>query len=179
MAGCGKPCPDHGPFILAEQSLDPPQRDRIYIPGIARNMGDRLDMAIIRCVKPVIHARSQPERHVAPIAERFGMVFVVEQIVAPLQGAPQGLPPGGITVSGSVTTTGSNVITAAGPNNASNSWNRRNLFTYADDVQSTHGIHHFSTGVWFQRLNAVFGLCLGWEMYLLIQRAMHRSPTTA
>ena len=47
---------------------------------------------------------------------------------------------------------GSNVITAAGPNNASNSWNRRNLFTYADDVQSTHGIHHFSTGVWFQRL---------------------------
>ncbi len=64
----------------------------------------------------------------------------------------QGLPPGGITVSGSVTTTGSNVITAAGPNNASNSWNRRNLFTYADDVQYTHGRHHFSTGVWFQRL---------------------------
>jgi hypothetical protein len=64
----------------------------------------------------------------------------------------QGLPPGGITVSGSVTTTGTGVIAAAGPNNASNSWNRRNLFTYADDVQSTHGIHHFSAGVWLQRL---------------------------
>ncbi len=64
----------------------------------------------------------------------------------------QGLPPGGITVSGSVTTTGSNVITAAGPNNATGSWNRRNLFTYADDVQHTHGKHHFSAGVWFQRL---------------------------
>jgi hypothetical protein len=64
----------------------------------------------------------------------------------------QGLPPGGITVSGSVTTSGTGVITAAGPNNATGSWNRRNLFTYADDLQKTHGRHHFSTGVWFQRL---------------------------
>ncbi len=64
----------------------------------------------------------------------------------------KGLPAGSVTVTGSVTTTGSNVITAAGPNNASNSWNRRNLFTYADDIQSTHGKHHFSAGVWFQRL---------------------------
>ena len=64
----------------------------------------------------------------------------------------QGLPPGGITVSGSVTTTGTGVIAAAGPNNASNSWNRRNLFTYSDDLQSTHGKHHFSAGFWSQRL---------------------------
>ncbi len=64
----------------------------------------------------------------------------------------QGLPPGGITVSGAVTTTGGGVITAAGPNNATGSWNRRNLFTYSDDLQYTHGIHHLSAGVWFQRL---------------------------
>jgi len=64
----------------------------------------------------------------------------------------QGQQPGGIVVSGAVTTTGPGAITSAGTNNASNSWNRRNLFTYADDVQSTHGIHHFSAGVWFQRL---------------------------
>ncbi len=63
-----------------------------------------------------------------------------------------GLPPGGITVSGAVTTTGSGVITAAGANNASGSWNRRDLFTLADDVQKTHGIHHFSAGAWLQRL---------------------------
>ncbi len=44
------------------------------------------------------------------------------------------------------------MITAAGANNAANSWNRRNLFTYTDDVQFTHGIHHVSTGLWFQRL---------------------------
>ena len=28
-------------------------------------------------------------------------------------------------------------------------------------------------------LNAVFGLCLGCELYLLIQRVTHRNPTTA
>ncbi len=64
----------------------------------------------------------------------------------------QGLPPGGITVSGSVTTTGTGVITAAGANNATGSWNRRNLFTYSDDANKTHGKHHFSFGDWFQRL---------------------------
>jgi hypothetical protein len=64
----------------------------------------------------------------------------------------QGQQPGGIVVSGAVTTTGPGAITSAGTNNASNSWNARNLFTYTDDVQSTHGIHHFSAGVWFQRL---------------------------
>jgi len=64
----------------------------------------------------------------------------------------QGGAPGGIVVSGAVTTTGTGVITAAGTNNASNVWNRRNLFTLTDGVQSTHGIHHFSAGVWFQRL---------------------------
>jgi len=40
-------------------------------------------------------------------------------------------PAGGIVVSGAVTTTGPGAITSAGTNNASNSWNRRNLFTYA------------------------------------------------
>ncbi len=43
-------------------------------------------------------------------------------------------------------------ITAAGPNNAAGSWNRRNLFTYTDGVTITKGIHQISAGVWFQRL---------------------------
>ena len=38
--------------------------------------------------------------------------------------------PGGIVIGGGVTTTGAAAITAAGPNNAANVWNRRNLFTY-------------------------------------------------
>ena len=55
--------------------------------------------------------------------------------------------------SGAATrTTGPAAITAAGPNNAANVWNRRNLFTFSDDVQLTKGRHQISAGVWFQRI---------------------------
>jgi hypothetical protein len=64
----------------------------------------------------------------------------------------QGGGPGGIVVNGGVTTTGLSGITSAGPNNAAGVWNRRNLFTYADDLQIAQGAHQITTGVWFQRL---------------------------
>ena len=64
----------------------------------------------------------------------------------------EGAGPGGIVVNGGVTTTGLSGITSAGPNNAAGVWNRRNLFTYADDFQISKGIHQISAGVWFQRL---------------------------
>ena len=60
--------------------------------------------------------------------------------------------PGGVVIGGGVTTTGGGTITAAGPNNAANVWNRRNLFTYTDSVQISKGRHQISTGVWFQRV---------------------------
>jgi Carboxypeptidase regulatory-like domain len=61
--------------------------------------------------------------------------------------------PGGIVIGGGTTTSGgSTVITSAGPNNAANVWNRRNLFTEADDLRITKGIHQISAGVWIQRL---------------------------
>ncbi len=63
-----------------------------------------------------------------------------------------GQGPGGITIGGGNTTTGPAAITAAGPNNAANVWNRRNLFTFSDDVQLTKGRHQISAGVWFQRI---------------------------
>ena len=63
-----------------------------------------------------------------------------------------GAGPGGIVVNGGVTTTGLSGITSAGPNNAAGVWNRRNLFTYMDDVQIARGKHQISAGVWFQRL---------------------------
>jgi hypothetical protein len=63
-----------------------------------------------------------------------------------------GLGPGGIVVGGGVTTTAGGTITSAGPNNAANVWNRRNLFTYTDGVQITNGRHQISAGVWFQRV---------------------------
>jgi hypothetical protein len=58
--------------------------------------------------------------------------------------------PGGVVVNGGVTTTGLSGITSAGPNNAAGSWNRRNLFTYADEVKITRGMHQISVGVWLQ-----------------------------
>ncbi len=60
--------------------------------------------------------------------------------------------PGGIVVNGGVTTTGLSGITSAGPNNASNVWNRRNLFTYTDGLQISKGRHQISVGAWFQRV---------------------------
>ena len=64
----------------------------------------------------------------------------------------QGLGPGGIVIGGGVTTTGAGVVTSAGPNNASSVWNRRNLFTYTDNLQISKGIHQISMGIWLQRL---------------------------
>ena len=64
----------------------------------------------------------------------------------------EGAGPGGIVVNGGVTTTGLSGITSAGPNNAAGVWNRRNLFTYTDDVQISKGIHQISAGVWFERV---------------------------
>jgi hypothetical protein len=60
--------------------------------------------------------------------------------------------PGGIVIGGGTTTTGAATITSAGPNNAANVWNRRNLFTYSDDIQITKGMHQISAGVWLQRV---------------------------
>ncbi len=60
--------------------------------------------------------------------------------------------PGGIVIGGGVTTTGASAITSAGPNNAANVWNRRNLFTYEDNFQLTKGMHQINVGVWLQPL---------------------------
>jgi hypothetical protein len=63
-----------------------------------------------------------------------------------------GLGPGGIVVGGGVTTTAGGSITSAGPNNAADVWNRRNLFTYTDSVQIIKGRQQITAGVWFQRI---------------------------
>ena len=63
-----------------------------------------------------------------------------------------GLGPGGLVIGGGLTTTAGGSITSAGPNNASNVWNRRNLFTYTDGVQIVKGRHQITAGVWFQRI---------------------------
>jgi hypothetical protein len=63
-----------------------------------------------------------------------------------------GQGPGGFTIGGGNTTTGSAALTSAGPNNAANVYNRRNLFTFADDIHAHKGRHQISYGVWYQRV---------------------------
>ncbi len=63
-----------------------------------------------------------------------------------------GFGPGGIVIGGGVTTTSGGAITSAGPNNASNVADSRNLFTYSDSVQIIKGHHQITAGVWFQRV---------------------------
>jgi hypothetical protein len=63
-----------------------------------------------------------------------------------------GQGPGGIVIGGGTTTTGAAAITSPGPNNAAGARNKRNLFTFTDDLQFSKGIHQFSVGGWFQRL---------------------------
>jgi len=63
-----------------------------------------------------------------------------------------GAGPGGIVIGGGVSTTANGTLTSAGPNNAAGVWNRRNLFTYTDDLQISKGIHQISLGAWFQRV---------------------------
>jgi hypothetical protein len=63
-----------------------------------------------------------------------------------------GASPGGIVIGGGVTTTANGTITSAGPNNASSVWNRRNLFTFTNNLQISRGIHQISLGIWLQPL---------------------------
>ena len=63
-----------------------------------------------------------------------------------------GYGPGGIVVGGAQTTTGSSALTAAGPSNNANVWNRRNLYTFSDGITYTKGMHQITAGVWFERL---------------------------
>jgi hypothetical protein len=63
-----------------------------------------------------------------------------------------GAGPGGVSIGGTIASTGFSAITTAGPNPAAGVSNRKNLFTTTDGVQITRGIHQISTGVWFQRL---------------------------
>lgn len=64
----------------------------------------------------------------------------------------QGRGPGGIVIGGGLTTAANGAITSAGPNNASSVWNRRNLFTFTNNLQISRGIHQISLGIWLQPL---------------------------
>lgn len=65
-----------------------------------------------------------------------------------------GKPVGAVVVGGGTTLNGASQITTAGTNAGSNLKVARNIFTYEDRVNWTHGVHQLSAGVWFERLQS-------------------------
>jgi hypothetical protein len=72
---------EHGPLVSTEQLLDATQRDRIDVPGVARDVDDPLHRAVTRGVKPVVEARFQAQRHEHTVAIAFDEFGVAEQVL--------------------------------------------------------------------------------------------------
>ena len=65
-----------------------------------------------------------------------------------------GQPVGAVVVGGGTTLNGASEITNGGTNAGSNLQAVRNLFTAADQLTLTHGIHTLNFGVWFERVHS-------------------------
>jgi Carboxypeptidase regulatory-like domain len=63
-------------------------------------------------------------------------------------------PIGAVVIGGGTASNGASQISLAGTNAGSNLRAVRNLFTYDDHIAVAHGIHEFSAGIWFQRVEA-------------------------
>ena len=81
LAAGGERRPQYRALVLAEQTLDPLERDRIDVPGVAGDVGDLVDAAIMRRVEAVIHARFQPQRHIAAVAMGFDSSRIAQQVL--------------------------------------------------------------------------------------------------
>ena len=68
---------------------------------------------------------------------------------------------GAVVIGGAAVPNTSSAITMAGSNNGSNLLATRNLFTYQDQISVSKGIHQFSAGAWFQRIQSNDQLALG------------------
>ncbi|MGH9450067.1 MAG: carboxypeptidase regulatory-like domain-containing protein [Terriglobia bacterium] len=80
---------------------------------------------------------------------------------ANVPGFVAGDPVGAVVIGGSATPNSPSQITLAGSNIGSHLFTTRNLFTYADTVYNTRGLHQLSGGVWLQRIQANDTLALG------------------
>jgi hypothetical protein len=69
-------------------------------------------------------------------------------------GFVQGRPIGTITIGGSTALNASSSISPGGTNGNGNLRSNRNLFTLADQVSITHGIHTINAGIWLQQLQS-------------------------
>ncbi len=73
---------------------------------------------------------------------------------ASLPGLVSGDPLGALVVGGSSASNPTAQLALAGSNNGSNLHVHRNLFNYEDRLSYTHGRHHITEGLWFQRVQS-------------------------
>src|SRR5262249_29705320 len=69
---------NNNPFVTAEKLIDPCQGSRINIPCVPPDVCDPFDTTIVRRVKAVIHAGSQPQRDIAAVVIGFCQGAVAE-----------------------------------------------------------------------------------------------------
>ncbi len=72
--------PHDGAFVLAEQTLDAFQRDRIDVPSITGIVNHLIDQTIMRRMEAVIHARREAQRDVAAIAVGCDEFWIAKQV---------------------------------------------------------------------------------------------------
>jgi hypothetical protein len=124
-----------------------PQADPLFGSGLAL----RAQVASVQEVH-ILSPRTLNTLRVGFSRAAFNYNSVLFQQFDPSLDFVTGGGPGGIVIGGGVTTTGNAAFTSAGPNNAANVWNRRNLYTATDVVSMTRGIHQIDAGFWFQRV---------------------------
>ena len=68
-------------LVLVEQLGNAVERDRIDVPGVAGNVGDLVDGAVVRRMESVVHAGRQPQRNVLAIVIELDELRVDQQIL--------------------------------------------------------------------------------------------------
>src|SRR5208283_936568 len=76
----GEPAPNHRALVLAEELLDAPQGDGIDVPYVARDIGHLIDMALMRRMEAMIHARHQPQGGVAAVTVSLDELSVLQKL---------------------------------------------------------------------------------------------------
>lgn len=68
-----------GPFIFTEQLFYSLEGDRVDVPSVAGNVGHMTDVAVVRCMKSVIHVGAKSERDITSTLILCCIVTVPEQ----------------------------------------------------------------------------------------------------
>ncbi len=83
-----------------------------------------------------------------------GFMYFNGVVPEDVPGWVSGNPIGAVVIGGGTASNSASQLSAAGTNVASNTIAARNIFSYQDQLDSTHGSHHIQGGVWVQRIQS-------------------------